>query len=246
MARRSFAQRVEKLLACFEPASPIGGRLVELYVERISAAGSHATQRAELALLRELCRMLSVAPLPELSVATLDALWQEASVSDARRVVRRRVVGRVVRILQERGELPDRKELHYNARLQLLVTGAPDAARANLRVWLAQRQHRVSPYELYHEARRLLVLEAVLADEPMLAAPDAISAALRRIVHQIAACPCPPVTRSTEGSCRSCQATPATHGAVPSPGVRKQREFRSLAAKYLAARRPHTTTTRAA
>ncbi len=244
MASRPFDARIEGVLAEFEPASPIGAEIVRSYTERIRRDGSAATRNDEIMLLRDLCAMAARTPLHELSVAAIEALNDPPADTEARHNRRAKALRRVIRIFQADGFLPSARDLRYNRKLRALLSRLAPAARPNLERWLARR-HGVCTYELFHEARRLAVLEDVLAEQPGLHHADAIAAWLERLVRPIVDCPCPPLTRARDPlTCASCGASAATHETRPSPGPAKQAELRSLGMKYLSQRQPHTASTR--
>lgn len=245
MARRPFHLRAQEVIESYTPASPIGAHLIERYRQTLSSDGSIGTQDREIAYLRTLCRLLSAVPLPTLSLSALYELAGQPAATATAALKQQRVVGRVIRLLQHVGELPSTAELRSNRRVLRVIAEAPPGGRSTLRCWLAERQHRVGAQQLFWEAKRLCLLEQVLAANPSLDDRDAISAWLVRLVRQVAKCSCPPVTRARDGSrCNSgsCGATIASHGKRPSPSQRKQKELASLGNKYLRVRRLPTAT----
>jgi hypothetical protein len=243
VGRRPFQLRVRAVIESYTAASPIGAELIDIYAGSLSADGSESTQDREIALLRELCRLFAAHAVAGLSIDMLDQLAELPAASPSAALKRKRVVRRLIRLLQHRGDLPASWELRWNRNLRKLVEDASPASRPMLKHWLAQRQSRVSPYELYHEGRRLLPLEDQLQTQPGRDDDEAISAWLQSLVRQVVGCPCAPVTRSADGKrClkRTCRATTATHALVPSPGLRKQAALRSLARRYLRQRREWT------
>jgi len=247
MARRSFQTQVADVVAAHTPASPIGAELVRTYVGRIRSDGSPDTLRHEIGVLRDLCQMVEATPVPTLSVAALESLLQPPAETAARRERRAKAVRRLIRMLQDNGELPSSHDLRYDRKLYQLLAAAASHARDNLTRWCARR-HGVSPYELYHEARRLQLLEEVLAAQPGLDDRAAVAVWLQTLVRPIVDCGCPPVTRHPDDGriCRSCGQDAAKPGVktTPSPGERKQTALRSLAIKYLRQRHARLTPTR--
>lgn len=245
MPKRPFATRVADVAAESTPVSAIGAELVRTYAGRISAHGSGGSLNHEIELLRVLCAMVHAKPLPVLSVAALESLLQLPAASAHQQRLRRKVIRRVVRILQDDGLVPSSHDLRYDRKLHELLDGSASYARDHLKRWFARR-HSVGAYELYHEARRLELLEEVLAAHPAVEEGAAIGAWLGLLVRPVVDCGCPQVTRAKDGLvCSSCGATALPGiGTRPSPGLRKQAELRSLAAKYLAQRRPYATATR--
>lgn len=233
----SLTARLQRSIAECEPASAAGAALLTRYLEVASFEGSRATQETELASLRELCRIVEQTPFETISIASLSAAADAEGASATRALRRRRVVGRLIRILQQRGELPSNRDLTASRGLERELAATPEQGRQLLRRWLARRSRHVGWFELRQEARRLRRLEELIVLYPDAEPTDLFGLWLRALVRPIVNCDCAPLTRAADPTrCPHCGATAETHGMRSSPAAAKQDRIRSLGRKYLAFR----------
>lgn len=239
MARTTPQERIAAARKACRPAAELGAALLDLYIARIPVSDSPAAAEQDVLYVRELCRIVEANPFTELSVEALEAAAERDAPSKTALCRRRQVVGRVLRLLEQDG-LPPRRDRTISRNLEQELSRLPRDEQSVIRRWLAYRHDQgVGWHELLYEARRIADLErlrrevgSAVADE------DTIGLWIRRTVHPVVACDCPPVTRRHDPlHCCSCNASVVTHGTRPSPGPKKRRELRATGRRYLDFRR---------
>jgi hypothetical protein len=230
---------VAALVAATLECSPdVEKELFRRYAAAVRLEGSRQAQESALADLRALRRLLERADLQEITYDSLTALAKIPAPSAAAAGRYRRVVRRLIRLLQDSGELPTQKEVRASQVIEQALAAAPAGGRRILRSWLAQRRRTVGWWELRFEAERLQQLELVIASYPGADDNELITRWLRVIVRQIVKCECPPLTRRANPAvCSCCGKTSASAGTRPSPSEPKQREYTVPARRYLEYRR---------
>lgn len=239
MVDPSVSRRAAELVAATTArVSEMRAELIRRYATGVHLGGSRGTQENALVDLREFCRLIEQARLEVISYRSLIALAEIPAPSPTAARRRRRVVDRLIRLLQHSGELPTPKELRASDAIEQTIAAMPTNDRGILRSWLAQRRRTVGWWELRWEARRLQQLELVIGEHPDADDDELITRWLCAIVRQIVDCGCPPVTRRRDPAvCSCCGKTRASHGSRPSPSERKQREYSVVARRYLEHRR---------
>jgi hypothetical protein len=221
----------------------LGAELLRRYMASVHFEGTPGTQSNELVHLRELCRLVETIEFTSLSVQALTAIADAPAPSITAAKRRRLVVGRLLRLLRQEGELPSAAEVTASRSIEADLLATPPGGRGTLRRWLAVRKRKLGWHELRWEARRLRELEAVIGDYPGADDEELTTRWLLRLVRQIVDCGCPPVTRRTDPAvCVCCGATTASHGSRPSPGEANQRKLSAVACNYLKFRRQPTPT----
>lgn len=237
MADPSVSRRAATLVAeTITRVSAAQAELVRRYFAGVRLEGRVQTQEQALLDLREVCRLIGELQL--ISYSSIAALAAIPAPSPTAAKRRRRVVRRLIKLLQNSGELPTLRELNASKAIEQTIAATPLEGRRVLRSWLAQRRHTVGWWDLRFEAERLYQMELVIAAHPEADDQEWITRWLIAIVRQIVKCDCPPVTRSRNHDvCSTCGKTSASHGTRPSPGERKQHEYSVAARRYLEYRR---------
>ena len=239
MSRTSVAERAAAIVsATTARVSEASAELIRRYAASVHLDGSPGTRENALVDLREFCRIVESANLTRFSYSALAALANSSAPSPTAARRRRRVIGRLIRLLQSSGELPTNAELTASDAIETIVAETLPGGRPTLRRWLAQRRRKVGWWMLRWEAKDLRDLESVIAAYPGADDGELITRWLFRLVRQIVDCGCAPISRSADHDvCACCGATTATHGSRPSPGEPNQRKLRALARRYLQFRR---------
>jgi len=235
MVDPSVSRRAAALVAeTIERSSGVGRELFRRYAAAVRFEGSRERQEVALGDLRALGRLLEGVHLQQISYDSLAALTETPAASPAAAKRYRRVVRRLIRLLQSSGELPTPQEVRSSQVIERAIAATPAGGRRILRSWLAQRQRTVGWWELRFEAERLQQLELLIAANPGADDNELITRWLRVIVRQIVKCKCPPLTRWVNPAvCSCCGKTSAGAGTRPSPSERKQREYALTARRYL-------------
>jgi hypothetical protein len=212
--------------------------LLDRYYSGVQFERGGSIPQRELCDFYEVCRIAEHPNLAELSIERLDELTElpRASASAADR--RRRVIGRLIRLLEQDG-FPSRATRRENRQVHALIESLPSPSREQLSDWIALRSETVSWHQLLYEARRVAVLERLTVQSQGLEDAEIIKAWLDAIVQPVVKCKCPPVTRKPEdpGRCSSCGKTIDGVGSRPSPCPKKQDELKAIGRKYLERRR---------
>ncbi len=229
--------------ATTDRVSELKAELIRRYATSVHLNGTRGVQEEELGYLRELCRLIEGSDFEEVSYQSLAALGALPAPSGTAARRRRRVIGRLIRLLQHSGELPTSPELAASRAIEAIIFETPEGGRGTLRRWLARRRRKLGWHELRWEAKRLSDLEATIVAHPGADDAELTTRWLLASVRSIVNCGCPPITRRSDPSvCTCCGATSASHGTRPSPNEANQRKLRALARRYLQFRRLPTPT----
>lgn len=220
--------------ARWAPCTETGGALLDIYFAALELPESRRMQMQELEYAYALLRIVEAFEFSALSIATLLAAANSHNGSANAKRNARVVIRRIIKLLQQRGQLPASGDVARSEAIERELEQTPEPGRPVLRRWLARRRHHVGWIHLHREARRLRKLEQLYAVEPHLSESALLGRWRKTLVRATVDCGCHPAPRALNPlHCRQCDATPETHLVIDILDASHWTQFKREAENYL-------------